>query len=102
MIIRPIITILILLAALYFGLLYILYTRSIRCTDKQKRQPVRLPKAKGYIPYHGRMKALVAEMEEQPFETVKIRSRDGLVLYARYLHVRDGAPVMIQAHGYRS
>ena len=102
MIARVIITILIILAALYFGLLYILYTRSIRCTDKQKRQPVRLPKAKGYIPYHEQMSALVSEMEQQPFETVEIRSRDGLLLRARYLHVRDGAPVMIQAHGYRS
>ena len=55
-----------------------------------------------YILWHGQMKALVAEMEQQPFETVEIRSRDGLLLRARYLHVRDGAPVMIQAHGYRS
>ena len=100
--VRVIITILILSAALYLGLLYALYARVLGCTAKQKKLPIRLPKAEGYIPYHEQMKALVAEMEKQPFETVETRSRDGLLLKARYLHVRDGAPVMIQAHGYRS
>ncbi len=102
MIIQIFITILIIFAVLYLGLLYALYMRSIRCTDRQKKQPVRLPEAAGYIPYHEQMKSLVSEMEKQPFETVEIRSGDGLLLRARYLHVRDGAPVMIQAHGYRS
>lgn len=96
------IIILIVLAALYLGLLYALYMRAVGCTEKQKQQPIRLPKSEDYIPWHGQMKALVAEMEQQPFETVEISSRDGLLLRARYLHVRDGAPVMIQAHGYRS
>ena len=90
--IRILITILILLAVLYIGLLYILYRRAVGCTEKQKQQPIRLPKSEDYIPWHGQMKALVAEMEQQPFETVEIRSRDGLLLRARYLHVRDGSP----------
>ena len=88
--VRVIITILILSAALYLGLLYALYARVLGCTAKQKKLPIRLPKAEGYIPYHEQMKALVAEMEQQPFETVETRSRDGLLLKARYLHVRDG------------
>ena len=102
MIEQIIITILIIFAVLYLIFLHALYARAIGCTSRQKKQPVRLPEAKGYIPYHDQMKALVAEMEQQPFETVEIRSRDGLLLRARYLHIGDGAPVMIQAHGYRS
>ncbi len=102
MTVRIISTILILSAVLYFGFLYALYQRAIGCTDRQKRRPICLPKAEGYIPYHEQMKALVAEMEQQPFETVTTRSRDGLLLYARYLQVKEEAPVMIQVHGYKS
>ena len=37
-----------------------------------------------------------------PFEGVSITSRDGLRLYGRYYHEKDGAPVAIFFHGYRS
>ena len=37
-----------------------------------------------------------------PFEFVNITSHDGLKLSARYYHFRDGAPVGIIMHGYRS
>ncbi len=36
-----------------------------------------------------------------PFETVTIRSRDGKRLFGRYYHVRDGAPLQIEFHGYK-
>ncbi len=36
------------------------------------------------------------------YEDVYIESFDGLKLHARYYHVRDGAPLEIQLHGYRS
>ena len=32
---------------------------------------------------------------------VSIKSFDGLTLYARYYHTKDGAPLQIQCHGYR-
>ncbi len=92
----------ILIAALFFGLLSVLYRRSIYNSDEQKNCPVQLPPGKDYNPYHPQMLALVDEMFEQPFEWIKIRSWDGLDLYGRYLHVKDGAPVAIQVHGYRS
>ena len=94
--------ILLLFCIFFLLFLHALYARSVGCTPEQKRQPVRLPPGDDYRPYHQKMQALVDEMEKQPFETVTIRSRDGLLLYARYLHVRDGAPVVIQVHGYRS
>ena len=94
--------ILIIIAILFFCLLYALYSRAVRCTDEQKRRPVRLPDKEDYYPYYEQMQKLVDEMQEQPFEDVWISSRDGLKLFGRYLHVRDGAPVAIQAHGYRS
>lgn len=41
-------------------------------------------------------------MERIPYREITIRSRDGLKLYGRYYHVRDGAPLEILFHGYRS
>ena len=41
-------------------------------------------------------------MERYPFESVTIESHDGLKLHGRYYHLKDGAPVEIICHGYRS
>ena len=41
-------------------------------------------------------------MRRFPYEEVSIRSADALTLYGRYYHYRDGAPVEILFHGYRS
>ena len=41
-------------------------------------------------------------MARYPFEAVKISASDGTPLFARYYHMRDGAPVQILFHGYRS
>ncbi len=41
-------------------------------------------------------------MAKIPYEQVAIISFDGLKLSGRYYHVRDGAPVEILFHGYRS
>ena len=50
----------------------------------------------GYIQQIGHI------MEKIPCEVVQIVSGDGYMLYGRYYHVRDGAPIEIQFHGYRS
>ena len=49
-----------------------------------------------------RIREAIRELEAAPYERVYIRSRDGLRLTARYFHTADGAPLTIQAHGYRS
>ena len=41
-------------------------------------------------------------MEKIPCENVSITSFDGCLLHGRYYHVRDGAPLEILFHGYRS
>ncbi len=41
-------------------------------------------------------------MEKIPCEEVSITSFDGCRLHGRYYHVRDGAPLKILFHGYRS
>lgn len=63
-----------------------------------------------YGPVHGEQAKEVQEqiyentrrMEAVEFESVTIRSFDGLKLFGRYYHQKDGAPVQIIFHGYRS
>ncbi len=45
--------------------------------------------------------ALIDRLNARPFEKVRIRSRDGLLLSGRYYHLKDGAPLAILCHGYR-
>lgn len=64
----------------------------------------RLPSTKGhqYDPYRPRMKEMYDNLMARPFEHITIKSNDGLLLSGRYFHVKDGAPLDICFHGYRS
>ncbi len=55
-----------------------------------------------YDPYREVMKLIYNQLAQREYEPVHIRSRDGLELYGKYYHVKDGAPVCIGFHGYRS
>lgn len=76
-----------------------------KCFYSENKQPV-----DPYSILHGQQYHAVEEeifrstkrMEEAPFEPVTIRSYDGTELSGRYYHHRDGAPVKILFHGYRS
>ena len=41
-------------------------------------------------------------MQRIPFEEVVITAEDGIKLFGRYYHMKDGAPIEILFHGYRS
>ena len=66
-----------------------------------QNDPYMAPEGHRYSPGTGPMYDLIRAMDELPYESVWIRSRDGLRLHGRYYHVRDGAPLQIQMHGYR-
>ena len=55
-----------------------------------------------YTPYQEEMSRIFHNLNERPFETVTTISHDGLILSGRYYHVKDGAPLDIGFHGYRS
>ena len=46
-------------------------------------------------------RALIAALDERPFERVSILSFDGLRLNGRLYHTRDGAPLAILCHGWQ-
>ncbi len=61
-----------------------------------------LPKGSQYTAVKDNMFAISRIMEKTDWESVSITSFDGLRLNARYSHTKDGAPVQILFHGYRS
>ncbi len=63
--------------------------------------PYRIPSGSQYQQNKEKTLSLIREFDALPYEEVFIRSYDGLQLFGRYYHVRDGAPLQIQFHGYR-
>lgn len=55
-----------------------------------------------YEVHKNAIRALYRELQRKPCEFVTVLSRDGLTLSGRYYHIKDGAPVAIGFHGYRS
>ena len=55
-----------------------------------------------YDPYRKEINRLFCQLSDRPYEEVSIISFDGLTLFGRYYHVKDGAPLDIGFHGYRS
>ena len=93
----------ILLALLLLGLAiaYGAYRFAYYSPHKGQNDPYMSPYGKPYTPDDQPMYDLIRSMEALPWEEVWIRSRDGLRLHGRYYHVKDGAPLQIQMHGYR-
>jgi len=66
------------------------------------RGEVKPVKGENYDPYRPEMRRIYQQLKERPFETVSVESHDGLTLTGRYYHVKDGAPLDIGFHGYKS
>ena len=78
---------------------YAAYHRVFWCKKHGYRTP-EIMKGEQYDAARPTMNALIAELEPIPYEEVYVRSSDGLRLFGRYYHVRDGAPLQIEFHGY--
>ena len=74
------------------------------CFYNSMKEREKIPSTSGhqYDPYRERMKRMFLQLQDRPCEFVTIQSHDGLTLSGRYYHVKDGAPVDIAFHGYRS
>lgn len=71
-------------------------------SPKENRE--RIPETKGekYDPYRADMARIFHQLNNRPCEFVTITTFDGLTLSGRYYHIKDGAPLDIGFHGYRS
>ena len=56
----------------------------------------------GDEPWRVRMRGMVERLSAVEFSDLYITSRDGLILHAYYKAGREGAPLVIMCHGYRS
>jgi fermentation-respiration switch protein FrsA (DUF1100 family) len=71
-------------------------------SPRNGRDQVVKPKDPQYDPYRPEMRRIYQQLQERPCEFVSIQSADGLTLSGRYYHVKDGAPLDLCFHGYRS
>lgn len=93
------IAVFLLLLALLFGVYRMTFYHSTK--QKKTADPYAVPRGRQYQAVGEQMRSLVRELAEIPYERVEITAHDGTSLVGRYYHVRDGAPVQIQLHGYR-
>ncbi|MDD6034326.1 MAG: alpha/beta hydrolase [Oscillospiraceae bacterium] len=68
---------------------------------KKRKDVYDLPKGEQYERHREQMLSLIRKIEALPFERVSITAEDGTRLEGRYYHLRDGAPLQIELHGYR-
>lgn len=80
---------------------YLTYRKAFYSSPKRKEDIRDIPPSPQYQKEKARMLSLIDEMDEIPFEEVRIKSFDGLTLYGRYYEVSEKAPLQIQFHGYR-
>jgi len=94
-----------LLAAVSITLLvsFICYRMTFYVPDRKPSGSnyVELPKGHIYEEYRDLISQWIREARAMPYEEMKIRSFDGLDLYAKYYEFREGAPIEIMFHGYR-
>lgn len=69
---------------------------------KRSADPYKRIEGEQYADTYDNMIAITRIMDKANCETVTITSHDGLSLHGRYYHTRDGAPVQLLFHGYRS
>lgn len=93
---------LVLFLLLMFGAAWFAYSISFYSPFSRRVTPEEPLKGDQYDAVSEHIFRMSHIMEKIPYEEVTIRSHDGLTLYGRYYHVRDGAPIEILFHGYRS
>ena len=55
-----------------------------------------------YDPYRKEINRLFCQLSDRPYEEVSIESFDGLTLFGRYYHVKDGAPLDMSFSGLKT
>ena len=93
--------ILIILLIVILLLSYICY-RIAFFSPVRNRENIPAPTGQQYEPHREAMRRIFSNLAGREYEDVTIFSHDGLKLAGKYYHVRDGAPLDIAFHGYRS
>lgn len=89
------------LVLLFVVFLFVLYDVIFSSNQRYMGDDDSLPHGEKYNAYHDTITRCVEEVRAVPFEEVQILSHDGLVLYGKYYHLKDDAPIIMFFHGYR-
>lgn len=89
------------LLAVVFGGAWYAYRIAFYSPSKDREK---IPGIEGtiYEPYRDTLRDMFHMLQNRPCEFVTVSTPDGLTLSGRYYHTRDGAPLAIGFHGYRS
>ena len=90
------------LMAAVTGVLIYCYNLAFRRDDKRLPKEGSAPTGEQYDPFKEVIEKGAGNILSAPYEKVTIISRNGISLAGRYYHVKDGAPLSIIFHGYRS
>ena len=91
-----------LLFAAAFAVVIYCYRTCFYSPRNRQEDPYALLKGEQYQALSEGIFYCTRRMAEMPCEFVQTTSHDGLKLSARYYHNKDGAPVLLLFHGYRS
>lgn len=83
-------------------LLYMIYRHAFGANPKRLAADDEVPEAEKYVEYTKYVHNTIKEIKKVPFQEMRIRARDGVELYGRYYHRKNGAPIILMFHGYRS
>ena len=89
------------LLALILILSYLAYRKAFYSAPRGRTEPLIPPQQEQYLRHEPQMSDLISLIRSIPYERIEMTARDGTRLVGRYIHVRDGAPLQIQCHGYR-
>ena len=78
------------------------YSEAFRADPRRTADPREIPAGSGYDECREASLQNIDALMEIPYERVSIRSRDGLKLRGKLYEDREGAPVLLFFHGYRS
>lgn len=84
------------------GVLLYCYYLAFRRDEKRVSKEGAVPEGEQYEVFSDVIMKGANNILNAPYEKVTTISRDGIKLVGRYYHVKDGAPVSIIFHGYRS
>ena len=88
--------------AISLAVSYVCYRMAFHSPKKNQGDPHAFPNDGPYEHLRERTYNMVEALLAIPYESVFIKSHDGLTLHARYYHRNEGAPLAIGLHGYRS
>lgn len=86
---------------LFFIALYVIYKIAFYSPKKKQNDFKNVPPGSGFGQFKEKTFELIDDLLAREFEEVSVKSFDGLTLYGRYYHAKDGAPIYLGFNGYR-